>query len=226
VNMGGTVMVFDAARAAGAIPVVYASSAAVYGDQDAERLGESLMPRPRSAYGADKYGAELQGRAAFLVHGVPNIGFRFFNVYGSRQDPKSPYSGVISIFADRLVAGLPLSVHGDGLQTRDFVFVGDIVRFLLAGMEALGGAPRADVFNACTGNATTILHLSEVLGRLLNQRVRLSFGAARPGDIRVSLGDPARARDLLGMAARTTLWEGLRATLANAGAPDRIAEAV
>jgi UDP-glucose 4-epimerase len=208
-NQGGTVAVLDAARAAGRVPVVYASSAAVYGDQGKDPLSEDAEPRPRTAYGADKLGSELHAAVAFGVHGVPTMGMRFFNVYGPRQDPASPYSGVISIFASRIAARLPVTINGDGLQARDFVYVGDIVAHLMAAMQTLERTPQVKVLNVCTGRPTSILGLSRVLGALTGQPRRLRFGPARMGDIRVSLGDPTTARATLGIAALTTLEDGL-----------------
>ncbi len=161
VNLTGSITVLDQARRAGKsparagrpVPVVYASSAAVYGDNPAIPLAEDAAPRPLSAYGADKLGSELHARVGAQVHGVPAIGLRFFNVYGPRQDPRSPYSGVISIFCDRLRAGREVTIFGDGSQTRDFVYVGDVVAALAAAMARLAAAPQAssDVINVCTG---------------------------------------------------------------------------
>src|SRR6201996_6028020 len=134
-NITGTITVFDAIRRQGSrIPVVYASSAAVYGDATDGPIAETAPCRPLSAYGADKYGFELHARVPSHVHGIPTVGLRFFNVYGPRQDPKSPYSGVISIFCERIAGGLPIAIYGDGQQTRDFVYVADVVRALLAAM--------------------------------------------------------------------------------------------
>ncbi len=223
-NLGGTVSVLDAARAAGRIPVVYASSAAVYGDQEAEVMHEGLAPRPLSAYGADKLGSELHARVAFLVHGVPTLGFRFFNVYGPRQDPRSPYSGVISIFAERVAAGQTIRVDGDGEQTRDFIYVADIVRHLVAGMQRLHATPEARVLNACTGRATSILALASTLGAIAGHRPVIVHAAPRPGDIRASLGDPTAARAALDVTADTHLAKGLAATLRSlAPVPEKLA---
>jgi UDP-glucose 4-epimerase len=212
-NLSGTVAVLDAARAAGRVPVVYASSAAIYGDQGEDAITEALRPAPRTAYGADKLGSELHAAVAFGVHGVATLGCRFFNVYGPRQDPASPYSGVISIFAARIAAGQGVTVHGDGGQTRDFVYVADVVAHLLAGMELLQDAPQAAVVNVCTGRATSVLQLARTLGAASGRAARIAHGPARAGDIRTSLGDPRAATALLGVVARTTLEDGLRATL-------------
>jgi UDP-glucose 4-epimerase len=216
VNLGGTIAVLDAARVMGGLPVVYASSAAVYGNlTDVATEGSPLAPL--SAYGADKLGSELHARAGFHVHGVPSVGFRFFNVYGPRQDPTSPYSGVISLFAAALAQGRGLTVHGDGLQTRDFVYVGDIVAFLLAGMRQIRTEPAALVLNACTGRETSVRMLAETLGGLLQMRPAIAAGPARPGDIRRSVGCPKRAAALLGIEAQTALSGGLERTLHQVG---------
>jgi UDP-glucose 4-epimerase len=122
VNLGGTVRLFEAARDSGNLPVIYASSAAAYGDLGAVRLSEDMAPAPISAYGADKYGCELQAVAGGRAFGLPTAGLRFFNVFGPGQDPASPYSGAVSVFADRLRQGR-LSMFRDGAQTRDYVFV-------------------------------------------------------------------------------------------------------
>lgn len=215
VNLTGAINVFDAARRAkgGApIPVVYASSAAVYGDVATMPLSEAGTVRPISAYGADKLGCELHGRVGGLVHGVPNIGLRFFNVFGPRQDPKSPYSGVISIFAGRLVAGHELTVFGDGGQVRDFIHVGDVVGALLAAM-AKADARAPEVFNVCTGRETSVLALAKLISELHGVKPRIVFAPARSGDIRVSIGDPAKARVGLGHAVRVSLHDGLATTL-------------
>lgn len=213
VNLGGTINVLDAARNArdGApATVVYASSAAVYGDNASMPLAENSQARPLSPYGADKLGSELHARVGSLVHGVPTTGFRFFNVYGPRQDPRSPYSGVISIFADRLARGLELGIHGDGQQARDFIFVADVVRFLLAGMQEADGA---SVYNVCTGIATTIAQLAQTLAALQGVPCHTKQYPPRTGDIRTSLGDPRKARRHLNYHASWTLADGLRETL-------------
>jgi UDP-glucose 4-epimerase len=213
-NLTGTIAVLDGARRHGRLPVVYASSAAVYGDNPDLPLAETAQLRPLSAYGADKMGSELHARVASLVHGVPTTGFRFFNVFGPRQDPHSPYSGVISIFINRLLAGQPVTIFGDGLQSRDFIYVSDIVDHLVAAMTKPEAEAR--VFNACTGRATTLLDLVGVLGTLIGITPDIHFAAPRAGDIRFSLGNPALAVARLGVSARTSLSNGLAATLPSA----------
>ena len=223
VNLGGTITVLDAARTLGGVPVVYASSAAVYGNVSGV-AHEGLAPLPLTAYGADKLGSEQHARVAGLVHGVPTLGLRFFNVYGPRQDPASPYSGVISIFARRVGDGEPILIHGDGRQSRDFVFVADVVAHLAAAMRKLeaGGAPSAvvsAVANVCTAYETSVLDLADTLGNLAGRAPVLIHQPARPGDIRRSVGSPDRAVDLLGVRALTPLRQGLAATLGSLAQP-------
>jgi UDP-glucose 4-epimerase len=213
VNQTASIAVFEAARHRH-LPVVYASSAAVYGDNPDLPLSEVAATRPLSAYGADKLASELHGRVASLVHGVPTIGLRFFNVFGPRQDPASPYSGVIAIFANRIAAGQGVTLFGDGGQERDFIYVADVVAHLTAAMARLqAGAPGGEVFNVCGGGATTIRQLAQAIADLTGSPLLASEGPARAGDIRRSRGDPARARQALGVGATVTLVEGLRRTL-------------
>lgn len=216
-NVGGAVTVFDAARRARAdepVPVVYASSAAVYGDNPAVPLPETAAPAPLSAYGADKLGCEWHGRVARRVHGVPTVGLRFFNVYGPRQDPDSPYSGVIAIFAARLGRGEGIEIFGDGGQVRDFVYVADVVRHLVAAMDRRPAEP--EIYNVCTGRATSVRELAETIADLCGVGADIAYRPPRPGDVRRSIGDPTKAAAAFGFAADTTLTEGLRPTLAAA----------
>jgi UDP-glucose 4-epimerase len=166
-----------------------------------------------SAYGADKYGCELHGSVASHVHAVPNCGFRFFNVYGPRQDPHSPYSGVITIFANRLSVDQPLTINGDGYHSRDFIYVGDVVRGLLAGMDHCAATRTAsDVFNICTGVETSIIDLAEALGEVFNRTPKIIYGPLRLGDLRRSVGCPLKARRVLDLCAETSLASGLAQT--------------
>jgi UDP-glucose 4-epimerase len=209
-NLGGSITIFDAARSRDGsrpVPVVYASSAAVYGNVQFMPIDEATPTVPLTAYGADKLGSELHGRVAAEVHGVATTGMRFFNVYGPRQDPYSPYSGVISIFADRIAGGLPLTIHGDGRQTRDFVYVADVVAHLRAAMATNTGGARA--FNVCTGQATAVLDLAGIIADHLEVAADITHGPARTGDIKHSIGAPDRAIAALGVTAEVTIRDGL-----------------
>ena len=220
VNSTGTVNILDAAAKVNTqpIPVVYASSAAIYGDNTNVPLVETETPCPLSAYGADKLSCEHHAKVAGLLHKVPTKGFRFFNVYGPRQDPSSPYSGVISIFTSRISQQLPITIFGDGNQTRDFVYVDDIVRHLLAGMD--NADTSAEVLNVCSGMATTIEELALVIYEILQIEPNISFAEARAGDILVSLGNPENAIKSLAVKTEVMIKEGLNETLASVLADD------
>jgi len=216
-NLTGTVTLFDAIRRHGSkVPVVYASSAAVYGDCTTMPIGETAERRPLSAYGADKYGCELHAITATHVHGIPTVGLRFFNIYGPRQDPKSPYSGVISIFCERIQNGVPIQMHGDGSQTRDFVHVSDAVAALLAAMRLRPEV--AAVFNVCSGHATSVADLARVIGDLTQKNPDITPMPARPGGILHSLGDPSNMRRVLGPREMVALRDGLVTVLTHLNA--------
>src|SRR5271169_5062558 len=213
VNLSGTINVFNAARQSGRreIPVVYASSAAVYGDCRTIPASEDSCPVPLSAYGADKRACELHARAAGVTHGLRTIGLRFFNLYGTRQDPSSPYSGVIAIFLDRLRRGKPVEIYGDGGQVRDFTFIGDAVSALRLAMPAAN--LQAPVYNICTGKGATIRQLAETIATLCGAELVIDYQPPRGGEVQSSIGDPRLAAEELGFYARTALPEGLAATL-------------
>ncbi len=205
-NLTGAITVFDAIRRL-RVPVVYASSAAVYGDAATVPIAETTLCRPLSAYGADKYGCELHARVASHVHGIPTVGLRFFNVYGPRQDPRSPYSGVISIFCERIARGAPIDIYGDGGQTRDFVFVADVVAALLAAMRS--GTVDAPVFNVCTGSATSVLELAGVIAELAGTRLDAQYKPPRAGEIRHSTGCRTLSQTALSLPEPIPLRAGL-----------------
>ena len=215
-NLTGTITVFDAARAA-RTPVVYASSAAVYGDAATIPIPETTICRPLSAYGADKLGCELHARVASHVHGIPTVGLRFFNVYGPRQDSRSPYSGVISIFCERIRRGAPIDIFGDGEQTRDFVYVADVVATLLAAMRL---APTdAPAFSVCTGTATSVLALARTIAALTRTALEPRHRPPRAGEIRHSTGSPDLSRRTLALPEPVSLPNGLARLLDWLGRP-------
>ena len=215
INLGGTVNVLDAARCAAReapVPVVFASSAAVYGNPSVPLLRESQETAPLSPYGADKRASELHAAVATRLHKVPCLGLRFFNVYGPRQDPSSPYSGVISRFANALARNSAIEIFGDGDQVRDFVFVNDVVDALMKAMER-AGQRESGICNVCTGRATSVRELADRVGMALGSDVGVVFLPPRAGDIRQSVGDPSKARDVLRWQSRTSLEAGLKTTL-------------
>jgi len=208
-NVDGLNAVFAAATVRG-IPVIYASSAAVYGDNTNLPLSETETPRPLGNYGYHKF--ENEQTAARYAGRVPSVGLRFFNVYGPRQDPSSPYSGVISIFAAKAKAGQPLTFYGDGEQTRDFIYIGDIVRLILASLDQAKGTA---IYNGCTGRATSLKELAAAIGAAVGKALTTKHEDARVGDIRLSLGNSALAEKNLGFVATTPLAEGLKALIAH-----------
>ena len=207
INQSASVAVFEAAREAGRLPVVYASSAAVYGDPGGDVATEDAPCAPLTAYGADKLGSELHAAVAWRVHGVPTLGLRFFNVYGPRQDPSSPYSGVISIFARRAEQGLPISVFGDGEQTRDFIYVGDLVKLLVKALLAEEVAESA--INVGLDQSTSLNQLLAEIGKLTGGLPQITYQPARHGDIRHSRADNRRLLQRYHLDAPTPLAEGL-----------------
>jgi len=211
VNYGGTLHVLEYARAMGVKKVVFASSAAVYGDVATMPVAEDIPLQPMSPYGIDKLASEHALDCYATQHGVPTTALRFFNVYGPRQDPSSPYSGVISIFADRARAGRTLTIFGDGKQTRDFVYVGDVVRAI---MSALADGNSRLIANVGTGHAITVKELASTVVDLCGGTSQIEHAAARTGEILDSRARVDRLRDKLGVVAETKLIDGLRATLA------------
>ena len=214
VNLTGTINILDQARRLRhrrEIPIVYASSAAIYGDCGSVPIGEDTSAAPLSAYGADKRACELHARVAGAVHDIRTVGLRFFNLYGPRQDARSPYSGVIALFADRLRHGEPVEIFGDGEQVRDFTYIGDAVAALVQALTA--ASTNAPVFNVCTGKGTTVRALAETIAGLYRTGLVAYHRPARSGDVRISIGDPHRAAEQLGFSAETALADGLAITL-------------
>ena len=209
-NMLGSITVLDAARA-NATPVIYASSAAIYGDNRTLPLTEDATPNPLSNYGLDKLSLERYAAMAWKTYQLPSVGLRFFNVYGPRQDPRSPYSGVISKFMSNAATGTPLTFFGDGEQTRDFIYVGDIVRLLLAALGYLQrpNAGGAAVFNGCTGIATSLKQLANMIETVAKTPLATQHAAPRAGDIQHSLGSPAAAQAALNFYASVAMIDGL-----------------
>lgn len=216
VNLIGSVTVFEAAKRLlphKKIPIVYASSAAVYGNLTPP-LPETKNALPLSAYGVDKLSTELHAHIATSSYGIPTVGLRFFNVFGPRQDASSPYSGVISIFIEKLKNRLPLPIFGDGMQVRDFVYIEDIITALLSAFDSCKNGRTAQVFNVCTGQECTILALAQEIAHLMQQPLQFQFFPERIGDVRTSTGDPKKAEQELGFKARFELKEGLSKMLA------------
>lgn len=206
-NATGTLAVLRAAAHAGVRRVVYASSSSVYGDDPELPKRESMTPRPLSPYAVSKLAGEIYCAQAARHWDVETVSLRFFNVYGPRQDPNSPYAAVIPIFLDRLGRSEPLPICGDGSQTRDFTYVGDVVRGLLRAAEVPGISGR--VFNLAGGKPVSVLDLARVLA----PGTPPVFLPPRKGDILHSYADPTAVRETLGFVLETSLEDGLSATV-------------
>jgi UDP-glucose 4-epimerase len=210
VNVGGTLSVLAAARAARVERVVLACSCAAYGDGPEQPKHESLSPRPMSPYAAQKIACELYAQTYTRAYGLPCVALRFFNVYGPRQDPRSEYAAAIPRFTTRLLAGQRPIVFGDGLQTRDFVHVSDVVRANL--LAATSEKAVGEVINVASGRSSSLLEVIAALRKAIGQRAAhlgIEHQPPRPGDLRASSADITRARELLGYEPRVALDEGL-----------------
>ncbi|ANY06670.1 NAD-dependent epimerase/dehydratase family protein [Pseudonocardia sp. HH130630-07] len=218
VNVLGTLSVLRAARDAGAGAVVVCSTGgAIYGDGAPLPTGEDQPAEPESPYGMSKLAAEGYTRFFVREHGLPALVLRFANVYGPRQHPAGG-AGVVSLFCDRARAGLRPTVFGDGGQTRDFLYVGDIARAATAAADRLAAGELAgSVFNVGTGTESTITELAATIGRIAGLDAAdfaPEYRAARPGELRRSCLDPSRGIAELGLPTPTTLADGLAATWA------------
>lgn len=213
VNYLGTLNVLESARQAGVKRVVFACSAAVYGDLPELPKTEAMPLRPLSPYAVDKLASEHACQVYTRLYGLEAVALRYFNVFGPRQDPGSPYSGVISIFMDCLRNHRQPRIYGDGEQTRDFVYVADVVE---ANMRAML-SPRAPgrSYNIATGNTTTINDLLRTLCRLQDHPFDPVWLPGRDGDIRHSRADIGRALEELGWRPTVTFEDGLRKLLAS-----------
>lgn len=213
VNVGGFLNVLDAVRRRGVGRLVYASSAAVYGVPARLPLHEEDPMLPLSPYGLEKSINDQYAALYREIYGQSTLGMRYFNVFGPRQDPASPYSGVISLFVRKLQEGNPLTVNGDGLQTRDFIFVGDVAAANVRALQAdIGG-----VCNVATGHTVTLLQMIEALGAAAGLKPEILHGAPRAGDIRHSSADNRRLRSQLGLDHFTSLEDGLAQLWASGG---------
>ncbi|MCD6299942.1 MAG: SDR family oxidoreductase [Dehalococcoidales bacterium] len=209
VNATGTLNVLLSARDSGVKKVVYASSSSVYGDTGTAAKREDMMPNPQSPYAVTKLTGEYYCRVFQEVYGLPSICLRYFNIYGPRQDPNSPYAAVIPTFIRRICQGNPPVIFGDGEQTRDFTFIKDATEanILAAESDASG------VFNIGRSERVTINQLARLAIKLVgNNNVAPVYNEPRPGDIRHSLADISKSR-ILGYNPRYSLEEGLRETV-------------
>jgi nucleoside-diphosphate-sugar epimerase len=208
VNLTGTSLLLDAARRAGVRRAVVASSAAVYGESDALPLVEDILLQPKSPYALSKRVNEMYAELFTDSFGFEVVALRYFNVYGLRQRPDSMYAAAVPIFARRLLDSKPVTVFGDGGQTRDLINVRDVVRANLIASKHPHAA--GQVFNVCTGIETRLLDLIEVLYDLFPRAPAPEFAAPRAGDIYRSVGSPQKASDVIGFKAQVSLEDGLK----------------
>ncbi|MFK8040282.1 MAG: NAD-dependent epimerase/dehydratase family protein [Rickettsiaceae bacterium] len=208
VNFLGSLNVFLLASSLN-IPVIFASSAAVYGVPKFAPIAETSSICPISPYGLDKYSSEFQAKLLSDIRGLKCVALRFFNVYGSRQDPCSEYSGVISKFIDRINRSLPLHIYGDGKQERDFIFVSDVVQALYKSQKYLD-SNRYGVFNLCTGIGSNINDLAQKLFSIHRCNNEISYKEARSCDIYQSIGNASKLQKYLGLKANISLADGLK----------------
>ncbi|MSR46568.1 MAG: NAD-dependent epimerase/dehydratase family protein [Planctomycetes bacterium] len=212
VNATGTLHVAMAAARAKVRRVVFASSCAIYGNTGDVAVAETRPPQPKSPYAAQKLLGEHYLNDYGAAHGFTTVSLRFFNVFGPRQDPSSPYSGVISIFCERLLRGEAITIHGDGRQTRDFVAVADVVQALrLAAKEP--GVVHGSVWNVATGRSRTLLELHAALAALVGGAPPPCHGPARAGDIVRSAADITAIQTNLGYRPRVGFTDALASTL-------------
>ncbi len=212
VNINGTFQVLRAAKEAGARRVVYAASSSAYGNTEVLPKVETMQPNPLSPYAAQKLMGEYYCSVFAECFGLETVSLRFFNVYGPRQDPSSPYSGVLSIFMRCLIERRPPTLFGDGGQTRDFTYVEDVAGLVWKASKASGVSGK--VYNAGNGNRYTLKEVWTRLCEIEGVQIDPLYGPPRAGDVRDSQADTARAVSELGHAPQFTLEEGLRRTLA------------
>jgi UDP-glucose 4-epimerase len=213
VNVEGTLNVFTAARDAGVKRVVYASSSSVYGKGKGGTLPKSEhdTPLPISPYGVSKLTGEFYAKVFTDLYGLETVGLRYFNVYGPRQDPKSQYAAVIPLFIQWALRGEPLEVHGDGLQSRDFTYIDNVVQAnLQAARSALGSG---GVFNVGAGKTHTLLEIVGRLEEIMGKKLKLNHTPERAGDIRYSRAEISEAQRCLGYRPQISFEEGMARTV-------------
>lgn len=211
INVGGTLSLLVAARDAGVRRVIFAASSSAYGDTPQLPKCESMTPNPKSPYAAQKLAGEHYMRIFYEVYGLETVSLRYFNVFGPKQDPASTYAAVIPRFITAVLTGTAPTVYGDGLQTRDFTYIDNVVRVNLLACEAPKDAC-GKVFNVACEVRVSLLEILEIIYGLAGGRVPPRFEPPRPGDVRDSLADISLARDLLGYEPTVPFPEGLSRT--------------
>jgi len=211
VNINGTFEVLHAAAIGKVRRLVYAASSSAYGDSETLPKIETMPAKPKSPYAAQKYVGELYASVFTSCFGLETVALRFFNVYGPRQDPSSPYSGILSLFMKHLIARTQPSIWGDGEQSRDFTYVEDVAQLCFKASNAPGVAGK--MFNAGNGGRYTLNQVWSMLQKMEGVEIPSKFGPPRAGDVRHSMADTTRAMAELGHAPQFSIEEGLRRTL-------------
>jgi nucleoside-diphosphate-sugar epimerase len=211
-NVDGTLNMLLASRDAGIRRLLFAGSSSVYGNSPTLPKREDMPAKPLSPYALHKLVGEQYAQLFTSLYGLETVTTRYFNVFGPRQDPSSPYSGVISLFIRALVDGRAATIHGDGEQTRDFTYVANVVDGVLKACEAPGAAGK--VFNVATGGRVSLNHLYRTLQELTGRSIPARYGPTRVGDVRDSQADITAARETLGFTPSVTFEDGLAKTLA------------
>lgn len=213
-NVNATLHVLVAARDARVKRVIFASSSAIYGDQDEELAKvETMFPQPISPYGVAKLAAEKYCQVFHEVYGLETVALRYFNVFGPRQDPQSMYAAVIPRFITSLLCGEPPTIFGNGEQTRDFTYVGNVIHGNLLAAEAPAERVAGHVFNMAAGGQTSLNDLVDVLQEVTGSNIRARYEPARPGDILHSRADIGKARERMGYEPQTSFLEGISRTV-------------
>lgn len=207
INSLGSFNVFETARRLNISKVIYATSAAVYGTNQNLPLKETESCEPLSPYALEKYHTEQLARLYFHLYGISSVGLRYFNVYGERQDPTSPYSGVISIFVDKLIKNHNITIFGDGEQTRDFIYVKDVIQANLLALQSLEKS--AHIFNVGTQSSISINQLLSILQTQLKTAIIPTYQPSRAGDIRHSCANNTKLKEILGWNPQFSIEQGL-----------------
>jgi nucleoside-diphosphate-sugar epimerase len=210
----GTLNVLIAARDAGVKRLVYAASSSAYGDIESEYKLETMPVCPLSPYAVAKLTGEQYCQVFAQVYGLPTVALRYFNVFGPRQDPHSPYSAVIPLFIDAMLKGQAPTIYGDGTQSRDFTYIDNVVKGNLLACTAPAERVAGQVINLACGDNISLLDLIDSINRLLGTDIKPKFDAPRAGDVKHSRADISKARKLLGFNPVVSFDEGLGRTLA------------
>jgi UDP-glucose 4-epimerase len=210
INVGGLLNILEAARKFGVKKVIHASSAAIYGDNPEQPKRVSMKPEPKTPYAITKLDGEYYLRMYAEEYGLNTNSLRFFNVFGPRQDPKSQYAAAIPIFIHNAVNNVNITIYGDGEQTRDFVFVKDVVQ---AGVKAIGFEGKGEVFNVATGKSVSINEIAQTIIRLMGSDSKIIYADERPGDIKFSSASIDETINFLNFSPEFSLSDGLKETV-------------